>query len=82
MGNKFQWNLNQDLYIFIQENAFDCVVCEMTAILSRPECVKCLCLIDHIALLWNILQNVYIYFIHTLDSKSITYQTYSWMRWL
>ena len=26
--------------IFIQENAFESVVCEMAAILSRPQCVK------------------------------------------
>ena len=34
-GNS-NWNLN----IFIQENAFEDVVCEMGAILSRPQCVK------------------------------------------
>ena len=28
------------LNIFIQENAFECVVCEMAAILFRPQCVK------------------------------------------
>ena len=39
-GNKFQWNLNQNSYIFIQENAFENVVWEMAAILSRPQCVK------------------------------------------
>ena len=26
--------------MFIQENAFENVVCEMSAILSRPQCVK------------------------------------------
>ena len=41
LRNKLQWNFKQNLYIFIQENAFDCVVCEMAAILSRPQCVKC-----------------------------------------
>ena len=40
LGNKFQWNLNWNLYIFIQENAFDNVVWKMAAILSRPHCVK------------------------------------------
>ena len=34
-GNKLQWNLNQNLYIFIQENASENVVCEIAAILSR-----------------------------------------------
>ena len=34
-------NLKQNSYIFIQENAFENVVCIMTAILSWPQCVKC-----------------------------------------
>ena len=38
--NKFQWNLKQNLYIFIQENTFENVVCEMAAILPRLQCVK------------------------------------------
>ena len=38
--NKLQWNLKRNSYIFIQENAFENVVCEMAAILSRPQCVK------------------------------------------
>ena len=33
--NTFQRKLNQKFYIFIQENAFENVVCEITAILSR-----------------------------------------------
>ena len=40
IGNKLQWNLNKNSNIFIQENAFECVVFEMAAILSRPQCVK------------------------------------------
>ena len=39
LRNKFQWNFNQNSYIFIQENAFVNVVCETAAILSRPQCV-------------------------------------------
>ena len=27
--NKIQWNINQNSYIFIEENAFEQVVCEM-----------------------------------------------------
>ena len=27
-GNKFQWNLNRNYIIFIQENAFENVVCQ------------------------------------------------------
>ena len=35
LGNKLQWNLNLNSYIFIQENVFEKVVCEMTDILTR-----------------------------------------------
>ena len=34
--NDLQWNFNQNSYIFIEENAFEKVVCKMAAILSRP----------------------------------------------
>ena len=40
LRNKFQWNLKQNSYIFIQETAFETVICEMAFILSRPQCVK------------------------------------------
>ena len=39
MRNRFQWNFNRYSYIFIQENSFENVVCEMASILSRPQCV-------------------------------------------
>ena len=39
-GNKLQWNLNRNPNIFIQENSFESVVCEIAAILSWPQCVK------------------------------------------
>ena len=35
-----QWNLKQNWHIFIQENAFENIVCEIAAILSRSQCVK------------------------------------------
>ena len=38
IGNKLQWNSNRNSNIFIQENAFENVVSEMAAILSRPQC--------------------------------------------
>ena len=38
--NKLQWNLNRNSNIFIQENAFESVICEMAAILSQPQCVN------------------------------------------
>ena len=36
--NKFQWNLNQNPYFLIEENAFETVVWKMSAILSQPQC--------------------------------------------
>ena len=42
LGNKLQWNFNRYSSIFIQEKAFENVVCEMASILSRPQCVKAL----------------------------------------
>ena len=41
LGNKLQWNFHRNQCIFIQENAFE-NVCEMTAILSQPQCVNSL----------------------------------------
>ena len=38
--NKLQWNLNRNSNIFIQENAFESVVCETASILSWPQWVK------------------------------------------
>ena len=40
LGNKFKWNLNQNLYIFTNENAFENVVLEMSAILFRLHSVN------------------------------------------
>ena len=40
LRNKLQWIFNRNSYIFIHENAFENVVCEMAAILSRPQCVN------------------------------------------
>ena len=40
LGNKLQWNFNQNSYIFIHENALKTVVWKKAAILSRPQCVK------------------------------------------
>ena len=39
LGNKLQWNLKWNLHIFIQENQFKNVVCNMASISSRPQCV-------------------------------------------
>ena len=42
LRNKVQWNLKQNSYILIEENAFENVVCEITSILSRPQYVNSL----------------------------------------
>ena len=39
-GNKLQWNINQNSWIFIKENPSQNVVWKMAAILSRPQCVN------------------------------------------
>ena len=39
-GNKLQWNLNRNVYIFFQVKAFQNVVWKMATILSRPQCVR------------------------------------------
>ena len=40
LGNKLQWNLNQNSKIFIHENAFACIICKMSAILSQSQWVN------------------------------------------
>ena len=40
LRNKLQWNFIRNAYIFIQESAFENVVCKMAAPLSRPQFVK------------------------------------------
>ena len=40
MRNTFQWNVIWNSNVFIQENVVENFVCEMAAILSRPQCVK------------------------------------------
>ena len=40
LRNKLQWYFSQKSKFFIQENAFENVVCEMAAILSRKRWVK------------------------------------------
>ena len=40
LRNTFQWNLKWNLYVLIQENAFEIVIWKYAAILSQPQCVK------------------------------------------
>ena len=40
LETNLEWIFNRISYIFIQENAFEKVVCKTAAILSQPQCVK------------------------------------------
>ena len=40
LGNKLQWNLNRNCNTFIQEEAFESVICKMVSILPRHQCVR------------------------------------------
>ena len=42
LWNKLLWNFNQKSNIFIQENAFEKVICKKAAIFSGPQCVNTL----------------------------------------
>ena len=39
-GNKFNWNLHQNIKLFFEENLFQNVVCKVTAIWSWSECIN------------------------------------------
>ena len=40
LRNTFQWNIIWNSVVSIHRNAFENIVCEMAAMLSRPKCVK------------------------------------------
>ena len=40
LGENLQWNVNQNVDIFIQENAFEIVVSKLAGILSRLLCIN------------------------------------------
>ena len=52
--NKLQWNFNRNSKIFIQENAFENVVCEMVSISSRPQWVKAFFWISRVGVTFDI----------------------------
>ena len=52
LGNKRQWNHNRNLYIIIQENAFENVVREIGDHLSQPRCLN-VCML-HVAFVINV----------------------------
>ena len=52
LRNKLQWSFNKNSNIFIQANALESVVCEMAAILSRPQCVNSLVPTNKVTAKW------------------------------
>ena len=46
LRNKIQWNINRKSYLSIQGNALENVICQMSAILSQPQCVKLWSMLD------------------------------------
>ena len=54
LGTNFSENRNRNLYIFIQENAFENVVWKMASILFRPLWVKRISTVFPIVLLYSI----------------------------
>ena len=52
LRNKLQWNFDRNSYISIEENVFENVVWKMATILSRPECINHLSLINTHRHLW------------------------------
>ena len=40
LRDKPHWNFNYNWHIFIQENTFENVICQMASISSRPQCVN------------------------------------------
>ena len=44
LGDKFLWNLNQNTRISIDKNAFENVICKMSAIFCWSQCVNSLVL--------------------------------------
>ena len=60
LRNKFQWNIKRHSDIVIKGNAFENVVCEMVAILSRPEYVNAWEYWSVLDLHWCIQSDLYI----------------------
>ena len=50
LGNKFQWNLNRNSYIFIQENAIEYIVCQIGDHFVQGRWVNLLWMAFHAAL--------------------------------
>ena len=60
LGNKLQWNFNQNQYIFIQENAFE-NVCKLASISSPPQWLNpksSVYIVYHLSHMYNIYRQV------------------------
>ena len=71
--NKFQWNLNLNITILIQENTFENVVCKMASILSQ--CVHALYLPHSLVL-------VGYWLMFSIHVTSINWFDIDWCTWL
>ena len=47
LANKLQWNFNRNWNIFIHENAFENIACELASILSQYDPIERNCLQQH-----------------------------------
>ena len=66
LRNKLLWNIKRNSYLFIQENAFENVVCEMAVIFSWPryvnkrnDCILSILLCLYACLYWYHTRNQY-----------------------
>ena len=81
LGNKLQSNSIRNSNFFIQENAFDNGVWIMSAILSRPQCVKerqCLAIVDIVYLNCAMtIRGAYISYLLVLEAEDMSIKTKS-----
>ena len=56
--NELQWNFNQNLKFFIEENAFEIVVCQNGGHFPRPQCVKINWGVNKVANWWGFVDNI------------------------
>ena len=85
LENKRQWNFNRNWSIFIQENAFENIVCEMASNLSWPQCVKDPAFYDIVSTLCDLIllecQNIVILGDYNCDFIVDPPERYMWNFW-
>ena len=78
LRNKLQWNLNRNSNIFIQENAFESVVCETASNLSRSQCVN---VCNQLVTVLNIIMNVALYNGRRNSVLNVPWQNVAYLSW-